>query len=84
MLGISSASSVSLAWPNDDSISSESKLSCSMRGILLQRFRTFVSSLFDALRINVDGLVIKCDARRRLALRRAGDIGLKHRKEDKK
>lgn len=81
---ISSASSVPLAWPNDDSKSSESKLSCSMRGMLLQRFRTFVSDLFDALRVNVDVRTITWDLRRRLSLRRAGDIGLNSEKIIKK
>lgn len=73
---MSSASSVSLACPNDKSTSSESKLSCSIRDILLHRLRTFTSDLVDALRDNVDDLATKWDARLLLALRRAGDIGL--------
>lgn len=78
---MSSASSVSLACPNDTSISSESKLSCSICDILLQRLRTFISDLFDALRDSVDDLVTKWDARLLLALRRAGDIGLREKEQ---
>lgn len=48
-----------------------------MRDMLLQRLRTFASELTDAPRDNVDDRLIKWDARRRLACRRAGEIGLK-------
>lgn len=54
-----------------------------MRDMLLQRFRTVASDLADALRDSVDERLMKWDARRRLALRRAGEIGLQTEKNGK-
>lgn len=55
-----------------------------MRGKLLHRLRKFNSEPCDSLRLRPFVDHVECDARRRLRLRRPGEIGLQETEERKK